>query len=209
MTMKLTVEVKGNGFNALKNLATDFKVHLAKETAIATRNTSKAHRREISRNVRKYVQMTNKGVLEVVELTKSGTKDSPNSEITIHKERRPSLKRFKPRQTKKGVSYKIQKGGKRKLIRGAFVSAQLAGHVYARTGKERKPIIKILGVSVAAVFDKNDLIRFSRQQILDRMEIEMQKRVRSIIVRTIKRQGRSEGLSTEQINQRIKRRFAA
>ena len=205
--MQLTIEVKGNGFNALRNLATDFRVNLAKETAIATKNTAKAHRREISKNVRQFVAMTNKAVLRAVTV-EPGNRANTASKIHIEKTERPSLKEFKARQTKKGVSYKIRKGGKRKLIRSAFLGkGRLNGHVYIRRTKSRLPIGKRYGVSVAAVFGQNDLIVFSRQQILDRMNIEMQKRVRSIIVRTIRRQGRTEGLSTEQINARIKAKF--
>ena len=206
--MQLTVEVKGNGFNALRNLATDFRVNLAKETVIASRNTAKAHRREISKNVRQFVTITNKGVLRTVKVV-SGNRANTSSSIHIEVTERPSLKEFKARQTKKGVSYKIREGGKRKLVKSAFLGpGSLNGHVYVRTTKSRKPIRKLYGVSVAAVFGQNDLIVFSRKQILERMDKEMNKRVRSIIVRTIRKQGRTEGLSTEQINARIKARFA-
>ena len=206
--MQLTVEVKGNGFNALRNLATDFRVNLAKETAIATKNTAKAHRREISKNVRQYVAMTNKAVLRAVTV-EPGNRANTASSIHIAKFERPSLKEFKARQTKKGVSYKIRKGGKRKLVKSAFIGqGSLNGHVYVRVTKSRKPIVKLYGVSVAAVFGQNDLIGLSTEQILARMEVEMQKRIRSIIVRAIRKQGRTEGLSTEQINARIKARFA-
>ena len=206
--MQLTIEVRGNGFNALRNLATDFKVNLAKETAIATKNTAKAHRREISKNVRQFVAMTNKAVLRAVTV-EPGNRANTASRIHIEKTERPSLKEFKARQTKKGVSYKIRKGGKRKLIQSAFLGkGRLNGHVYIRRTKARLPVRKLYGVSVAAVFGQNDLIGLSTEQILARMDVEMQKRVRSIIVRTIRKQGRTEGLSTDQINARIKARFA-
>ena len=206
--MQLTIEVRGNGFNALRNLATDFKVNLAKETAIATKNTAKAHRREISKNVRQFVAMTNKAVLRAVTV-EPGNRANTASRIHIEKTERPSLKEFKARQTKKGVSYKIRKGGKRKLIQSAFLGkGRLNGHVYIRRTKSRLPVRKLYGVSVAAVFGQNDLIGLSTEQILARMDVEMQKRVRSIIVRTIRKQGRTEGLSTDQINARIKARFA-
>ena len=205
--IQLTVEAKGNGFNALRNLATDFRVDLAKETAIATKNTAKAHRREISKNVRQYVAMTNKAVLRAVTV-EPGNRANTASSIHIAKFERPSLKEFKARQTKKGVSYKIRKGGKRKLIRSAFIGKEsLNGHVYVRITKSRLPLRKLYGVSVAAVFGQNDLIALSTAQILARLDVEMHKRVRSIIVRTIRRQGRTEGLSTEQINARIKAKF--
>ena len=206
--MQLTIAVRGNGFNALRNLATDFRVDLAKETVIATRNTAKAHRREISKNVRQYVAMTNRADMRTVRVI-SGNRANTSASIHIALTERPSLKEFKARQTKKGVTYKIRKGGKRRLIESAFLGkGGLNGHVYLRRTKARLPVFKIYGVSVAAVYGQNDLIALSTDQILARLDVEMQKRVRSIIVRTIRKQGRTEGLSTDQINARIKARFA-
>lgn len=44
-------------------------------------------------------------------------------------------KRYKPRQTKKGVTIKMKRGGSRTLIKGGFIVDSLGGHVFQRTGE--------------------------------------------------------------------------
>ena len=53
-----------------------------------------------------------------------------------------SFKRFDTSQTKKGVTVKIRKDRKRKLVRGAFIQQSLGGHVFARQMKYRRDASK-------------------------------------------------------------------
>jgi len=206
--MKLSLEVEGRGFDALKNLISDSPKKLAKQTAIAANRTAKAHTKEISRSVRDEVSMKNKVVLRAVKVTKKASGvESQGAEITVQKKKRESLKEFGARQTKKGVSYRISKKGKRGFVPGAFIASSIGGHAFKRKTKARLPIKKLFGVSVIAVFNKQKLIRKSREQVKARMEYEMNRRVRAVIVSSIRKAGRSEGLSTDQINARIKQKL--
>jgi len=56
------------------------------------------------------------------------------------------LKRFKPRQTRKGVTHRAW--GKRTLNRGSFIVGKMGGHVFHRVGRKRLPIKKEFGPSI-------------------------------------------------------------
>jgi hypothetical protein len=104
---------------------------------------------------------------------------------------RLGLKYFGAKQTKKGVTYLIKKGGGRKLLPGAFIGTQRLGEqVWMRAGlrkrprvkkiiqhpkagrkKNRKyawpdlPIYKRMGASIWGVMIKNDLLEPVRQSM--------------------------------------------
>jgi hypothetical protein len=62
-----------------------------------------------------------------------------------------SLRDYKARQTRKGVTVSVTTGT-RKLIPGAFIVQKLGGHVFQRTGKARLPIEKLVGPSLPSTF---------------------------------------------------------
>lgn len=58
------------------------------------------------------------------------------------------------RQTKKGVTFGINKGAKRSLIRGAFIATMRSGHrgVFVRRGRARLPVDEAFTTRVSDVF---------------------------------------------------------
>lgn len=200
----INIQLHGTGLDALHNLAEEFPKEIPRAFAIINNGVAKFQVREIDKSVRKHVAIKSKGVKESLVITKKASSTSPVAEITVEKNERAKLKYFGARQTKKGVSYRIGKSGKRSVIKGAFISKKLGGHVYKRSTKKRLPIKIMRGVSVARVFQVNNLVSISQEQIAERMEFEALRRVRSIQVRAIKRAGKAQGLSVDQINQKIK-----
>lgn len=57
-----------------------------------------------------------------------------------------SLKEFKARQTRPGVS--AAPWGQRRVFKSTFVVGSLGGHVFKRTGSSRSPIEKLWGPSI-------------------------------------------------------------
>lgn len=94
-------------------------------------------RTEFSKRVRKRVSLKASVVKDATKLRKA-TRQDLYAEISWHFE--PiSLKRYgNVRQTKKGVKV-TQLKGQRDLIKHAFVSEQLGGHVFRRDGEKRPP----------------------------------------------------------------------
>lgn len=203
---KLTFKVEGSGFDALVNIAEGFGPAIKKEMATAVNKTAKFHVGQIAKEVTKHVALKQKEVKEVISV-KKGSKSRPTAEVNLEKTSRFPLKRFGARQTKSGVTYRIEKGGKRKKIHNAFGPdiPRLGNNVFARKGKERLPIRKLFGVSAAGVYGKQNLKKVSKEQIEERLQYELNRRVRAVKVRLIRKNGRAKGLSTAQINQQISR----
>jgi len=76
--------------------------------------------------------------------------------VRVEGRKRIRLIEFHARQTARGVSYRIGKGGGRKRIAHAFIATMPGGHtgVYVRTGAKRLPIAERFGPSVMQVFEK-------------------------------------------------------
>ena len=201
--MKLGVRVEGNGFNAVKNVTDGFGPAMKKEMTTAVNKTSKFHKNEIARSISKKVAIKQKDVKKVIDVKKATIR--PTATVTVNKTSRLSLKYFGARQTKSGVSYRIEKGGKRRKLRDAFGPSipRLGGHVYRRTGSARLPIKKLHGPSPAGVYNKHGLLRVSKEQLEARLDYELNRRVRAVKVRLIRKRGRRKGLSTDQINQQL------
>ena len=204
--MELAFEFEGPGLDAIVNIARSNR-EIAKQTVIVNNRTAKTHVKQISKSIREHIAVTNKGVKKVVKVQSFARLGNASARILIKNNGRPSLKEFKARQTKSGVSYKISKKAGRRKVRSAFISNRLGGHAYKRKGKARLPIAKLLGVSVAAVYAKHRLIKRSVKQIQDRQQFEADRRLRALVVSSIRRTGRKEGKSTDQINADIKRQL--
>lgn len=118
----------------------------------------------------------------------SATNLSTNIKVTAKGkdgEGRLPLSRFKPRQNKKGVSYKISRKQGSKKISGAFMGptptarkVSWKGNVFKRVGKSRLPIVKLYGVSPWGVYVKKNYDRSVRKQIRTELKKQINERLR-------------------------------
>ena len=116
-----------------------------------------------------------KGSRNSLSVPSQATPSNLSATIRVKKKTRPSLKEFKAKQVKKGVSYRISKSGKRKTINGAFINQKMGGHVFKRKTKARFPLSKMHGVSVWGVYEVNDLLKhFTQPQV----EAELSKQIK-------------------------------
>lgn len=103
----------------------------------------------VGRAVRQEVPLKVADVKRVIKRKKATRGDL---ESIIHVRREPiSMKRYAARQTKKGVTAKPRRNKPRELLKSAFISERLGGHVYKRRGKERLPIDRVQGPTVVGV----------------------------------------------------------
>lgn len=165
---------------------------LDREIKMAINATAKKTKTNISKEVRKELAAPAKAVNGVLS-TRKATTGKGYARVTLKKESRLPLKAFSPRQTKKGVSYRISKSQGRKSIPGAFMgprpgtkAAKLYGHVWERKGEAQFPIRKKYGVSPWGVFIKRNMKAPTKLESRKELRKQIQKRIRFI---TLKKQG--------------------
>ena len=100
-------------------------------------------RSETSKRVRRRKRIKAKAVKRAISLKRAKGSDIEGMSwaVTIH-DRPMRLIDYPHRQTRKGVSVGINKGGGRTLVRSAFIASMSSGHrgVFVRRGASRLPI---------------------------------------------------------------------
>jgi len=108
--------------------------------------------------IAKDIGITQKTVREHLVIHKANFRNLFSS-VEPRSGKRVPLTRLKPRQTRKGVTYRSR--GKRKLVPGAFIATMPSGGriVVKRRGRARLPIDEPKGVSINHVFIKERIHR--------------------------------------------------
>jgi len=99
------------------------------------------------------------------------------------KEKGIPLKDYGARQTRKGVSVKVLKGGGAKTLRAAFGAGKFGGNFFGRVGKGSKkyasphvgrlPIAKLYGPSILSQFIRDDISKKGVEAWDRRLPIEL------------------------------------
>ena len=170
--------------------ATGYRINQVKLRALteAVEESGRDLEREIAASINatatKGVSLTAKEVVTVLKVKQKAVKQQtrkgrratasfPNTKIVLKKSSRIPLKEFGARQTKKGVSYKISKKGKRETITSGFVSNKLGDHVFVRVGKSRLPLRKPMGPSPWGVFVRQKM----KPEVQEQVEVELEKQL--------------------------------
>ena len=165
---------------------------LPRVLAGAVNDTARWAVTQIGRAIRDKVAMKQSDIKPHIKRTRA-TAAQPSARITLSRSERLSLKRFGARQTKRGVSYRIERAGGRKRIDGAFIVDSLGGHVYRRTGPERLPITKLHGPSPWGLFRAAGLITPTQTAISRQLGLSLRQRVRLEVLRANGKVGRGRG----------------
>jgi len=163
----IALSVTARGEKRLAKLLQGNTKRLRREMAIAVNATSKKTVAIWAKEVSKEVATAQKNIKATIKVSKKAAASeskSPTAVVTQKKTGRIPLRDFGARQNKKGVSYKISKGGKRGFVAGAFqgpkpgvMKASWRGRVFKRVGAGRLPIIQLFGPSPWGVSIKNNL----------------------------------------------------
>ena len=158
--------------------------NIDRELSAAINATAQPTRKVMAREI---VQKVNLKVGVVNKKLKKGIRSNPKTlktSVKLKHQQRLGLQHFGASQTKKGVAYKIDKSGGRKMVVGAFMgpkpgvkAPKLNGGAYIRSGKTRLPIKKLHGVSPWAVFLKRSLDTPTEKQSSQRLSKEVNKRI--------------------------------
>lgn len=156
--MDIRIEVDTASLTETKRELRDNIDKLRKAISGAVNDTAKHEKSFISTQIRDRVNIKKKDLDPHLTVSRS-TPDKLTATVTLDKTDRLGLKYFGARQTAKGVTYKIAKGGKIQKIADAFGPKipRLGGQVFRRVGKSRKPIMKLFGPSAWGVFVVNKM----------------------------------------------------
>lgn len=111
--------------------------NITKQIGIVSWRTARRGKSIIAKDVASQIKVNQADVKKLIRETRGDAESS----VALKKTSRMPLKRFGPRQTKAGVTYRIEESGKRQLLQGAFMGPKpgvlapnLHGHVWIRKG---------------------------------------------------------------------------
>lgn len=150
-----------------------------KELAAAVNATSRHAISLVAKSITTEIRVAQRDVKKVLKKGRRASRDYPNTFVELLESERLPLKYFKPRQLKKGLSYKIskKKGGTTKIA-DAFIVTRFGGHVFRRVGERRAPIYKPMGPSPWGVFVKQKKLAEVQKQVEQRLLEEVDDRIR-------------------------------
>lgn len=152
-----------------------FVKNLPKELGIISWKTARKGESQVAKEVTQEIAVTQKVVKRHVSRGKTSKKTA--AELMLAKSGRIPIRDFGARQTKKGVTYKIDKRKSRVLMPGAFqgprpglMFRKYKGLVFKRKGTERKPISHKRGPSPWGVMITK---KHKRQNVTTYLEQEL------------------------------------
>tara|TARA_R110000751_G_scaffold76976_1_gene155311 strand:+ start:2041 stop:2613 length:573 start_codon:yes stop_codon:yes gene_type:complete len=165
-------------------LALTGKKKLNREMAIAINKTAQWTRKQTAKNITRGLRLASAVVKKRISQTKRAKPTSLSGQVTVNGTGRLSLKWFAYQQTSKGVPYKIEKGGTRKVAVGAFrgpkpgvQSVKLKNAIWKRAGKNRYPLKRLHGVSIVPYYKEHKLDGVTKKETAERLRYEVQRRI--------------------------------
>ena len=177
--MSVYIDFDPKQLAAIETKLRDAKIKIPKVLAAAVNDTAKQEKVQISARIRERVNIKKKDIDKYISFSRASAGNT-SAVLKLSKSARIPLKYFGARQTKAGVTYRIDKGGGRKLAAGAFGPQipRLGGQVFKRVGKSRFPIRKLLGPSPWGVFVKSGMIRPTKTSIAANLRKNLERRAK-------------------------------
>ncbi|HZW11896.1 MAG TPA: phage tail protein [Noviherbaspirillum sp.] len=147
-----------SNFDEVAKMIGDLSEDVARKAAArAATRTVEQGRTKMSRDIRADFNLPASTVKDSLQVNKaSASKGLSGIEASLEaltrRGRSMNVIRFGARQTKKGVTVQIRKGGGRKVVRNAFI-ANDGRTVFQRVGKKRFPIRAVQTVGVSQMFN--------------------------------------------------------
>jgi hypothetical protein len=187
------VEIAAPQLARLTRAVGEARKSLPKEISAAINATAKKTRLDMGRKIRSEINVKKEPVEKVLKLVRQSTSTTLSAQVTLSKTARLPLRDFGARQTKSGVSFKISKKGGRGTVQGAFqgpkpgvMKASWRGRVFKRVGKERLPIVQLMGPSPWGVFIKKKLTPVQQKEIEAELAKQIERRINLNVLRANK-----------------------
>jgi hypothetical protein len=187
------VEVSTTQLSRLTKAVGEARKSLPREISAAINATAKKTRLDMGRKIRSEINVKKEPVEKVIKLVRQSSAGSLSAQVSLSKTARLPLREFGARQTKSGVSYKISKKGGRGSVPGAFqgpkpgvMKASWRGRVFKRVGKERLPIVQLMGPSPWGVFVKKKMTPAQMKEIETELAKQIERRINLNVLRANK-----------------------
>jgi hypothetical protein len=186
--MKITVESSSE--KRLKETLNGMGQNVRKHLKVIVNKTSKRTQNFVAKEIREEIIITANGAKKAVRLTSQATEASLVSTVEVPKEDRIPLREFKPRQNRKGVSYRLSRNEGKKEIKSAFIVSTLGGHVFVRIGPKRpstkgrykgqmrQKIVKLQGPSVYRIVSTDERMKRIENFVSDEIVKQTNERIR-------------------------------
>ena len=154
---------------------------LRQQVAIALNQTAKRTETLLAKEVAKEIVIAQKEIKKGIKQDRKAKPEVLATNVVQKESARIPLKRYKARQNKAGVRYRISKKTGGKTVKSAFIAETLSSHAFKRTGKKRLPIRKLYGPSPWGVTVKNNLDRLVLERDIEPELIKkIDRRIRAI-----------------------------
>ena len=165
---------------------------LNQELKIAINITAKKGRKIISREIKEELNLPIRRLQKDTRVSKKASRTNLAAQIELKKRPRPGIEESlgKARQTRKGVTAKIDTRKARSVKPGGFMGAKpgqtsvkLRGRAFVRTGKARYPIVRLHGASPWGAFVKRKKSKPTKKSVKNELTTQIERRVRAMLVR--------------------------
>jgi len=158
---------------------------IQKAVVTATNKTAKFVQSQMAKSITKEVNIKKKDVIDKIKIDKYASTINGVAVVVLSKTDRLQLIYFGAKQTKKGVTYRIAKKGKRTLIKSAFITtANNHTFVTIRKYKQRLPIVDPMrGPSVWGVYVLSGMRVVTINEGTARLRKELKEQVRVATLR--------------------------
>lgn len=161
---------------------------LEKELEIAVRQAAGDGVKTVAKKITAELNVTQSSIKDIMPKPRVRGGKSPVATVCLPYDERFSLKRFKVRQNRAGVAYRVDKRKGLSRLAGGFMGPtpsrkepRLGGHAFKRLGKARKPIVKLHGASPWGSFKARNLRPAVLRAIGERLEYRVGLRIRQAI----------------------------
>jgi hypothetical protein len=186
----ISLSIDQSQLSRLETAARNAGKLMSKELAAAINATAKTTRLDMGRKIREELNVGKSSIESAIKIVRTATPTGLSAGARLNQTERIPLRDFGAKQNKAGVSYKISKRGGRALVKGAFqgpkpgaMKASWRGRVFKRVGKDRLPIVQLMGPSPWGVFVKRRMTSWQIQGTETELRWQIERRIRFNVLR--------------------------
>ena len=193
----IDIKLDKQSMNDLQEALKDRPYQILKRTAIAINKTAKKHKTQAATKVRETLNINAKTAKDAIRIAKRrATAKHLTATIYINQTPDLGLDKFQARQTKRGVSYKIETGGTKTFVEGAFIVKRYNKNVFKRkypylpkkaggNKSQNKRLGLMLGTTVMKAYKRHKLLKWSQKTVTNELKFQIQQQVKYVLQKKV------------------------